>query len=95
MKSRLPIFRARMTAISPPDDERLSRPVASLKRMSDVFRKIGRRAEQFKQNMDAAAVENADYECRECEARFAVNPEQCPDCGSEEIIPTENKERTA
>ncbi|HET7325400.1 MAG TPA: hypothetical protein VFJ06_13820 [Halococcus sp.] len=63
--------------------------------MRDVFRKIGRRAEQFKQTMDAAAAENADYECGECGARFAVNPGQCPDCGSEEIIPTENEERVA
>ena len=63
--------------------------------MRDVFREFGRRAEQFKRDVDAAAAENADYECGECEARFAVNPEQCPDCGSEEIAPTETKENSA
>ena len=62
--------------------------------MRDVFKELGRRAEQFKQDMDAASAENADYECKGCEARFAVNPERCPDCGSEEIIPTEIEEKS-
>ena len=62
--------------------------------MRDVFRELGRRAEQFKRDVDTAAAENADYECRGCEARFTVNPEQCPDCGSEEITPTENAEKS-
>jgi rubrerythrin len=63
--------------------------------MRDVFRKLGRRTEQLKRDVDAAAAENADYECEECAARFAVKPEQCPDCGSKNIIPTETEERAA
>lgn len=63
--------------------------------MRDMFRNLGRRAEQFKRDMDVAAAENADYECRECEARFAVKSEQCPDCGAEEIASTETEEETA
>jgi rRNA maturation endonuclease Nob1 len=63
--------------------------------MRDVFRKLGRRTEQFKRDVDAAAAENADYECKGCAAQFTVKPEQCPDCGSEEITPTETEERTA
>jgi rRNA maturation endonuclease Nob1 len=63
--------------------------------MRDVFRELGRRAEQFKQDMDGAAAENADYECKECESRFAVKPEQCPDCGSEETTLAENEERAS
>lgn len=63
--------------------------------MRDVFRKLGRRTEQFKQDVDTAAAENADYECRECEARSAVKPKRCPDCGSENIKPTETEEETA
>ena len=63
--------------------------------MRDTFRKLGRQAEQFKQEMDAATAENADYECRKCEARFAVNPEQCPGCGSGEIAPAKNEEESA
>ena len=62
--------------------------------MRDVFRKLGRRTEQFKQDVDTAAAENADYECRECEARFAVKPERCPDCGSEKVKSTETEEET-
>jgi rRNA maturation endonuclease Nob1 len=63
--------------------------------MRDMFRELGRRAEQFKQDMDGAAAEDADYECKGCAARFSVRPEQCPDCGSEEITPTETEERAA
>ena len=63
--------------------------------MRDMFRKLGRRTEQFKQDVDTAAAENADYECRGCEARFAVKPEQCPDCGAEEITPIETEEGAA
>jgi rRNA maturation endonuclease Nob1 len=63
--------------------------------MRDVFRKLGRRTEQFKQDVDTAAAEDADYECKGCAARFSVKPEQCPDCGSEEITPTEPEERAA
>jgi rRNA maturation endonuclease Nob1 len=63
--------------------------------MRDVFRKLGRRTERFKRDVDAAAAENADYECIGCEARFTVKPEQCPDCGAEEITPTETEEGAA
>ena len=49
-----------------PAGERLSRSIVSQQGMRDVFRRIGRRAEQFKRDVDAAAAENADYECRGC-----------------------------
>jgi rubrerythrin len=55
--------------------------------MGDMFREFGRRVEQFKQDMDAAAVENADYRCSECGAQFAVHHERCPDCGAAELVP--------
>lgn len=60
--------------------------------MRDLFRKLGRRAEQFKQDMDAGATENTDYECKECRTRFVVKPERCPDCGSKEIVSRQNEE---
>lgn len=63
--------------------------------MRDVFRELGRRAEQFKQDVDAAVGENADYECLECEGRFTVKPEQCPNCGSEQVTPTETGAESA
>ena len=63
--------------------------------MKDMFREFGRRAEQFKQDVDAAAGENSDYECRGCEERFAVKHEQCPDCGSDHITPTETEGESA
>ena len=63
--------------------------------MRDIFRKLGRRAERAKRDVDAAAAENADYKCKGCATRFTVKPEQCPDCESEEITPTETEERAA
>ena len=62
--------------------------------MRDMFRKLGRRTEQFKQEMDAGAAENADYEWQECKAQFAVKPDQCPNCGSEEILPRKDEEES-
>ncbi|WP_160133914.1 hypothetical protein [Halococcus salsus] len=59
--------------------------------MRDVFRKLGRQAERFKRNMDGGMEENADYECKACEARFATNRERCPNCGSEAVAPTRNE----
>jgi rRNA maturation endonuclease Nob1 len=63
--------------------------------MRDVFRKLGRRTEQFKRDVDTAAAEDTDYECKGCAARFSVRHEQCPDCGSEEIMPIGTEERAA
>ena len=62
--------------------------------MRDVFRKLGREAERFKRNMDDGAEENADYGCKECKARFVTNRERCPNCGSEEVVPTKNEEES-
>ncbi|EMA43631.1 hypothetical protein [Halococcus saccharolyticus] len=63
--------------------------------MKDVFRELGRRAEKFKQDVNAGAGETADYECMECEEQFAVKPDQCPNCGSEQIPSTETEGESA
>jgi ribosomal protein L37AE/L43A len=62
--------------------------------MSGLFTKLGRQVEQFKQDVDAAAAENADYECPACEARFAVEREECSNCGSAEIAPREPRQES-
>jgi rubrerythrin len=62
-----------------------------------LFKKLGRRVEQFKQDAQAATEEttaegSAVYHCETCEARFTGPREQCPECGSDDIAsvqPTE------
>jgi rubrerythrin len=53
----------------------------------NLFRKLGRRVEQFKSNAEAAAAseDDATHECGECGARFEER-EQCPECGSESVV---------
>lgn len=57
-----------------------------------LFEQIGRQVEQFRQTAKETAAANADYHCRACEARFDTHEVQCPDCGAEEITPTETWE---
>lgn len=51
-----------------------------------MFQELGRRTEQFKQEIDASMAENADYECTECEEQFSMKLKQCPNCGSERSL---------
>jgi len=53
------------------------------------FETVGRQVEQFKQTAKEAARENADYRCRACDARFEKSEDRCPECGAEEVVPTE------
>ncbi|WP_330633377.1 hypothetical protein [Halocatena halophila] len=55
-----------------------------------LFKKLGRQAEQFKQDMQSAAKETTDqdgktYYCKRCEETFAGPSEQCPECNSTDI----------
>ena len=56
------------------------------------FNKLGRQVEQFKQDATAAAEESATYRCRDCDARFHTEYEDCPDCGSQDITAQPNAE---
>lgn len=51
-----------------------------------VFRKLGRRVEQFKSEAETAAGENAPFRCEACGARFDEDHERCPDCGAEGTV---------
>lgn len=56
-----------------------------------LFRKIGRQVEQFKAEATDAAEEHTTrtYRCDECDAGFDDYREQCPDCGSGDIVPVD------
>jgi Zn finger protein HypA/HybF involved in hydrogenase expression len=62
-----------------------------------LFKKLGRQAEQFKQDMQAAAAEETaaeetaaeqptTYHCEACDARFTDHREQCPECNAADIV---------
>lgn len=52
------------------------------------FETVGRQVEQFKRSAKKAAAESADYRCRACDARFNTHDDQCPECGTTEIVST-------
>lgn len=46
-----------------------------------IFRELGRRTEQFKQQVDAAR--DAPHECTDCGEPVAGAVDECPACGGE------------
>lgn len=55
-----------------------------------LFEDLGRKVEQFKQQATDAASQEASHVCGDCEELLYADREQCPHCGSENIV-----ERTA
>lgn len=53
------------------------------------FRDLGRQVEQFKQTAREATDAYADYECQACGETFTSRPEQCDECGSTDIVSTD------
>ncbi|SFS00683.1 hypothetical protein SAMN05216559_2392 [Halomicrobium zhouii] len=53
-----------------------------------LFEKLGREVEEFKQNAKQAAEAEADYRCRDCEAQFHHDYDECPECGSDDVEST-------
>lgn len=49
-----------------------------------LFRDLGRRAERLKQQVQTAA--DATYECTDCGAMLEADAEQCPECGSDDLV---------
>lgn len=57
-----------------------------------LFKKLGRQAEQFKQDVQAATKETATeetdiYHCEACDARFTGHRAQFPECNAVDITP--------
>ncbi|WP_433623710.1 hypothetical protein [Halomicrococcus sp. NG-SE-24] len=57
-----------------------------------LFEKLGRQVEQFKQTAKKTAEENASYRCQACHERFDADYDRCPECGAEQVTPTETAE---
>lgn len=58
-----------------------------------LFRKLGRQVEQFKEEATAAAEEHAarTHRCAACDAGFDEHHEQCPECGSGDVVPVDEE----
>ena len=48
-----------------------------------LFRKIGRRVERFKQDVESAAEGDTSKNCPECGQPLAEGQTTCPNCGAE------------
>jgi len=53
-----------------------------------IFNRLGREVEQFKQTAKQSA-EAHDYRCEACDARFSTEYDECPDCGAEAVVETD------
>lgn len=51
-----------------------------------LFRNIGRRVERLKREVDDAAEEAASFECEDCGHRLHADRDECPECGSDDIV---------
>lgn len=56
-----------------------------------LFRRLGRRAEAFRSEMEAAADRHSRYRCEACGARFVERHQQCPECLSGDVTPIERE----
>ncbi|WP_198662180.1 DUF7129 domain-containing putative zinc-binding protein [Halorussus litoreus] len=54
-----------------------------------LFRDLGKKVEEFKQASEAAADEEADYQCRDCGERLFSDREECPECGGDVVSVSE------
>ncbi|MFB6136857.1 MAG: hypothetical protein ABEJ42_00765 [Halobacteriaceae archaeon] len=52
----------------------------------DIFRSLGRKVEEFKQEAESAAESSRELECADCGARLGEQYSECPDCGSEALV---------
>ena len=54
-----------------------------------LFENLGRKVEEFKQEATEASREQADYRCGDCDAIVYGGRDDCPDCGSTDLVARE------
>lgn len=52
-----------------------------------LFENLGRSVEKFKQAAEKAAASDETAGCPSCGETFYEQPDTCPECGSEDIVP--------
>ena len=51
-----------------------------------LFNTLGRKVEEFKQDVDSAKADEATHQCTDCEQLLYSGRETCPECGSESVV---------
>lgn len=54
-----------------------------------LFERAGKNFERFKQQAANAAKEEASHGCENCGELLYTDHEQCPECGSEQVVERE------
>lgn len=57
-----------------------------------LFEDVGRKVEEFRQQVRDAEDEEATYGCADCKAALYADHDRCPECGSENVVPLKNDE---
>lgn len=52
-----------------------------------LFNDLGRKFEKFKKEAESSAGEEATHGCRECETLLYTEHDECPECGSDSVVP--------
>ena len=50
-----------------------------------LFERLGRKVEQFKQEVDETRDAEPKYQCRNCETVYYSAYDSCPECDSESV----------
>jgi rRNA maturation endonuclease Nob1 len=51
-----------------------------------LFNKLGRKAEQFKQQAQAASEGEASHRCTACDSLLYTESDTCPECGADAVV---------
>ena len=51
-----------------------------------LFEKFGRKVEEFKQQAESASHDQANRKCGDCGTLIYTERDDCPDCGSDDIL---------
>ena len=54
-----------------------------------LFENLGKKVERFKQQAEDAASEGASHVCEDCGESLYADRDQCPHCGSENVVERE------
>ena len=59
-----------------------------------LFENLGKKVERFKQQAESAASEEASHVCGDCGEALYTDQDQCPHCGSENVVEREAESDT-
>jgi len=57
-----------------------------------IFENLGRKVEEFKQQAEEASQQQAVAECADCGESVYTEREDCPACGSDDLVATDSSD---